>query len=130
LAAARTAATITLVYERLLSSAPPAVRNRVLGEPFSDFELARRLIDGAAGTPVYAKWQGPHWVLAALADIGYPPGDSSLVPLRERVLAKWLDSPVVRVLDGRPRVHASQQGNALRSLVALGLADSRCDRSF
>jgi hypothetical protein len=48
------------------------------------------------------------------------------VPLRERVLATWLDGRVVRVLDGRPRVHASQQGNALRSLVALGLADSRC----
>jgi hypothetical protein len=31
------------------------------------------------------------------------------------------------VLDGRCRAHASQQGNALRSLIALGIADERCD---
>jgi len=85
-----------------------------------------KLIEGAAHVPVYAKWQGAHWVLAALADIGHPPGDPALVPLRERVLATWLavEPPLIA---GRYRAHASQPGNALRSLIALGLADERCD---
>jgi hypothetical protein len=34
----------------------------------------------------YAKWQGAHWVLAALADLGCPPGDHALRPLREQIL--------------------------------------------
>jgi hypothetical protein len=85
-----------------------------------------KLIAGAASVPVYAKWQGAHWVLAALADIGHPPGDPSLLPLRDRVLSAWLavEPPL---LDGRYRAHASQPGNALRSLIKLGLADERCD---
>ncbi|GAA0471270.1 hypothetical protein Ade02nite_34620 [Paractinoplanes deccanensis] len=104
----------------------------------------RAILDAAAAPGVYAKWQGAHWALAALADLGYPPGDPALHPLRERVLAAWLDDayyvefeasskstaygrrgmPVVR---GRHRCHASQQGNALWYLTRLGLADERCD---
>jgi hypothetical protein len=38
----------------------------------------------------YDKWQGAHWVLAALADIGYPPGDERLASLRDQVFALWL----------------------------------------
>ena len=32
---------------------------------------------------VYKKWQGIHWILTDLADIGYPPGDESLIPSRD-----------------------------------------------
>ena len=28
---------------------------------------------------VYKKWQGAHWILSILADIGYPPGDIDLI---------------------------------------------------
>src|SRR5262245_51734586 len=38
----------------------------------------------------YDKWQGAHWVLAALADVGYPVGDEKLLPLRDQVFALWL----------------------------------------
>jgi len=38
----------------------------------------------------YAKWQGAHWTLVTLADIGYPPGDESLAPIRDQVLDHWL----------------------------------------
>ncbi len=38
---------------------------------------------------VYKKWQGIHWILADLADIGYPPGDKTLFPSRELEL-NWL----------------------------------------
>jgi hypothetical protein len=92
----------------------------------------------------YTKWQGAHWVLAALADIGYPPGDRSLSGMRDQVLDRWLGPTYFREFDaateaqayrgnGVPRVRgryrrcASQQGNALYSLMKLGLADDRAE---
>jgi hypothetical protein len=76
----------------------------------------------------YSKWQGAHWVLADLADIGYPSGDESLIPLRERVY-DWLlsDGHKDRFLciNGKWRRCASQEGNAIYYLNTLGLADDR-----
>jgi hypothetical protein len=92
---------------------------------------------------VYYKWQGLHWVLASLADIGYPVGDESLYPLRDRILELWLrpsyfyefvartKAEAYRVgvpqIRGRYRRCASQQGNALYFLTRLGIADPRAD---
>lgn len=92
----------------------------------------------------YWKWQGAHWVLASLADIGYPRDDRSLIPLRDQVYDRWLGpiydrefdattkvaayrKPGVPRLQGRYRRCASQQGNALYFLEKLGLADERSD---
>ena len=90
---------------------------------------------------VYAKYRGAHWVLAALAEIGYPPGDESLLPMCQRVLRHWLSTSFykefesnsavpkhrsaegVPIIRGRYRRCASQQGNALYSLTALELAE-------
>ncbi|WP_433366175.1 hypothetical protein ACQPZX_37240 [Actinoplanes sp. CA-142083] len=136
--------------EGLLASPEPAirwlVRSRVLGEAAEEdraaipaSEMVRRMVAGVGSQP-YAKWQGAHWVLAALAEIGHPPGSAELIPLREQVLAAWLDESYDRevsvaygkrgipLLDGRYRAHASQQGYALWFLLKLGLADERCDR--
>jgi len=95
---------------------------------------------------VYSKFTGAHWVLADLADIGYPPGDTSLAPLRDRVVETWLapahtqeriveseaarfkSRPGVPIIDGRARRCASQEGNALYATLALGLADERADQ--
>jgi hypothetical protein len=60
--------------------------------------------------PYISKWYGAHWVLVALAELGYPPGDRSLVPLRDQMHG-WLFSPDYlrrsgRV-DGLPTLHAS-----------------------
>lgn len=94
---------------------------------------------------VYYKWQGLHWVLARLADIGYPRGDKALFPIRDRVLDLWLGPQYFREYDaktraagygksavprmnGRYRRCGSQQGNALYSVVTLGIADERADR--
>ena len=50
------------------------------------------LLEGhdAARASTYAKWGGAHWVLASLADLGYPAGDDRLVALRDEVLETWL----------------------------------------
>jgi hypothetical protein len=94
----------------------------------------------------YDKWQGAHWVFAALADIGYPEADEGLVPLRDQVFALWLRPAYfeefeatskqqvyrrghgVPVMRGRHRRCASQQGNALLSATKLGLDDADSER--
>jgi len=148
------------LIDRLLKSDEPSIRwkvhVKVLGEDASSRRMralqeeirksprVRTLIadrDGA-GKNIYAKWQGAHWVLAMLADLGYPPGDESLFPIRDRVLRLWLSEFFYKEFDaeskadaykkeGVPRVNgryrrcASQQGNALFFLTQLGLLDER-----
>jgi hypothetical protein len=93
----------------------------------------------------YKKWQGAHWVLAHLADIGYPEGDGSLRPIVDQLFYLWL-SPVfvddvirdteqpaykdkaVPIMRGRARRCASQQGNALFSALALGFSNRQTDQ--
>jgi hypothetical protein len=137
--------------DKLLTSPEPSIRYRalvdVLGRPPDLPEvlaareevrgsnrvralLSERQPDGSIEWGAYSKWYGAHWVLVALADLGYPPGDESLAPLREQVYG-WLLSDrhlkSVRYLDGRPRRCASQEGNALYSTLKLGIADHRAD---
>jgi hypothetical protein len=108
--------------------------------------LSQRGADGRISGSPYNKWTGAHWVLADLADMGYPPGDESLLPLRDQVYEGWLSPSHTKerlieketkahiyaggipILRGRARRCASQEGNALYSTLSLGLADERADR--
>lgn len=136
---------------RILGENPRSRAMRALGEEIRASARVQALLSrstqlGRAGTArhVYYKWQGLHWVLAGLADLGYPAGDENLVPIRERVVGFW-GSPShfhefeaktkaeaykqrgVPVMEGRHRRCASQQGNALRSVIILGIADEHAD---
>jgi hypothetical protein len=155
------------VVETLLRSREPSIRWKarvlVLGEhPAADqirelekevqrservqALLARRDAHGVfrAGRDPYTKWQGAHWVLASLADLGYPKGEPSLFAMRDQILDHWLGDRYFREFDaktaaaayrgrGVPRVEgryrrcASQQGNALYALAKLGLEDGRAE---
>jgi hypothetical protein len=159
--------TATDVIGRLLGSPEPSIRWKtrvhVLGEspgskairelreeirrsPRVGALLSRRAQLGRAGTArqVYYKWQGLHWVVASLADLGYPEGDKELYPVRDRLLEFWLKPNYftefeargeadayrhtgVPLVAGRYRRCASQQGNALYSLTTLGIIDERAD---
>jgi hypothetical protein len=137
------------IIEKLLNSDEPSVRFKVLvnvlgKRPESagikrlqqEIKLSSRVKlllwergrDGKIPVNPYKKWYGAHWVLASLADIGYPPEDESLVPLREQVYG-WLFSreheKKIKAIEGRTRRCASQEGNAVYSLLTLGLADDR-----
>jgi len=99
------------VVKKLLESNEPSIRLRtrteVLGESIESrtareiqqevkrSERVRALLserkNGILPWHPYAKWYGAHWVLSALADLGYPSGDKSLIPLREQVY-EWLFS--------------------------------------
>ena len=101
--------------------------------------LSRRLPDGTIRLGneyhAYRKFQGTHWTLAGLAELGYPPGDRSLLPLVDQV-HEWLWSPqhlgppstaVLAGQEDRVRRCASQEGLAIWYLHELGLADDRVD---
>lgn len=123
-----------------------ALREEIRRSPRVQTLLSRRDQLGRPGTArqVYYKWQGLHWVVASLADLGYPEGDRSLYPLRDRLLDFWLKANYFREFEarseadayrhygvplvaGRYRRCASQQGNALFSLTTLGIIDERAD---
>jgi hypothetical protein len=153
------------IVQRLLESGEPSVRFKVrvhvLGESLRSKSI-RALREEIRRSPrvrqmlkhrdkqgriepvrhVYRKWLGAHWILPALADIGYPPGDRDLLPVRDQVFECWLGEWTthdvvcgsdrdlrrcrgVPIINGRARRCGSQQGNALYAALALGLADDR-----
>jgi hypothetical protein len=146
------------VVQKLLASDEPSIRLRtrvsILGDPPDHWEVAglqekvrsskrvRQLLserrNGKIPYHPYSKWYGAHWVLAALADLHYPPEDETLAPLREQVY-EWLFSEQhleyakhhetyagpVMTKRGLVRAHASMEGNAIYYLHALGLADEK-----
>jgi hypothetical protein len=78
----------------------------------------------------YKKWNGSHWTLSLLADLGYPTGDVHLRPLLEETYQAWLGEhhqKYIRQIAGRTRRCGSQEGNAVWSSLRLGLADERTD---
>jgi hypothetical protein len=107
------------------------LRQEIRTSPRVKLLLSERDLDGNIPYHPYAKWYGAHWLLADLAELGYPPGDESLIPLREQVY-HWLfgQSHQKRIISiaGRVRRCASQEGNALYYLLALGLADGRTEQ--
>jgi hypothetical protein len=126
------------------NAAGPAARR--MREEVRRSPRARALLADAVLDNVYSKWRGAHWVLASLAELGYPVGDRKLIPLRDRVLDCWLGDWAfaefaardvaeakrkryaghgVPKIDGRYRRCASQQANALLSVLRLGLDDGR-----
>jgi len=92
--------------------------------------LAERQADGTIPHHPYGKWFGAHWILATLADIGYPTGDESLLPMRDQVY-DWLfrigSRAGIRRINGRVRRCTSQESNCVYSTLTLGIADERTD---
>ena len=97
------------LIERLLESDEPSIRWKirvnVLGEDRCSTEIQslEREIKGSSRVKallhkedstgilrnaknIYDKWQGTHWVLMTLADIGYPQGDESLRTFGQRCI--------------------------------------------
>jgi hypothetical protein len=120
-----------------LGKDPQSRQVQIVRDEVSDCVLAKTLLaeqrsNGQIPLDVYDKWRGVHWVLADLADLGYAAGNPKLIPLREQ-LYDWLFSDerqkaiCDRTINGRVHWHASQEGNALFSLLSLGLQDKRTD---
>jgi len=92
--------------------------------------LSDRNDDGQIPYHPYDKWFGAHWVLSILADFRYPAGDDTLKPLLEQCYRVWLSKDhekYIRMINGRIRRCASQEGNCIYYSLALGLADNRTE---
>jgi hypothetical protein len=133
------------VAARLATDADPAVgvlaRRDLLGELAPDGDvllspIVRGLLAGLADPRVtarpYAKWTGAHWRLVSLVELGIPAGYEPAVRAAEAVLDCWAAPDRlagVLVVDGRRRMHASQEGNAVAVACRLGMAgDGRVAR--
>jgi hypothetical protein len=107
---------------------PPASRARA---EVRDAPLIRSLIATCdRQSSAYKKWDGAHWVLSILGDLGYPAGDETLRPLMAHTFNTWLSKAHekhIKMINGRIRRCASQEGNAVWSSLRLGLADGRTD---
>lgn len=80
---------VNVLGEKLESSDIKKLQGEIKSSPRVRLLLSERGKDGIIPFHPYRKWYGAHWILATLADIGYPPGDKSLVQLREQVY-EWL----------------------------------------
>ncbi len=126
-----------LTHTRVLGTDPASPEVRAVRESIATSPRVRRLLSERQGDgtlpfhPYHATWYGAHWVLVALAELGYPGGDESLVPLREQALGWLLSGEYEEHYMGRVRglttLHASIDGNLLWALLRLGLADERID---
>jgi hypothetical protein len=137
------------IIDSLLASPEPSlrwkVRTRVLGEPDNSPRirrlrgeikrsprvaalLARQARDGTVPVPhdAYRKWQGAHWVVATLAELGYPAGDKLIAPLVAQACDAQLRPGVFRdrVVAGRHRRCASTLAYPLLAAIRLGFADA------
>ncbi|MDF2673431.1 MAG: hypothetical protein K0R09_1696 [Clostridiales bacterium] len=152
------------IINKLLSSEEPSIRWRtrvnILGQSRESSDiisleneiknsnrvrtlLKNRTDDGKINNfrGVYDKWQGAHWILISLSDIGYPKGDLELIPISKQVSEYWLQKrffneyvveskedaykkrDAIPIMQGRHRTCASQQGYPLYSILKLGLQD-------
>lgn len=125
------------LIDTLLASDEPSIRwkvrvkvlgekpSRTLAKEIRESPRARALIDGvtAAQPRNYYKWQGAHWVVQSLADLGYPAGDPEVVAIVDEVMRAWLAPAhlaAVPLVAGKYRRCGSQQGGALLAGVRLG----------
>jgi len=137
------------IIDILLNSQEPAIRLKtyllLLDHEYDSSEVKKILVSLKTDSPiisnlfaylpkdntsktfhVYKKWQGAHWILSLLADIGYPPGDNDLIPSIDREMKWLLGKKLKLVINGKTRFCASQEGNGLYSALALGFFDERC----
>lgn len=119
------------VAVNVLGAEPDSTKARKAAETTRHSALATQLLEVCDREGhAYRKWIGAHWILSLLADLGCPPGDESLRPLMEMTYKAWLDeyhAKNIRLIAGRTRRCASQEGNAIWSSLRLGLADGRTD---
>lgn len=140
------------ILERLAKSEDPSIRyiymRELLGKGEDDPEvkstrqaivtspnvttmLAPRDSKGVFPWHAYSKWRGAFWTLLQLVDLGYPPGDKSLLPLMEQNYAWLLDSDRLKripQINGRYRRCALQEASVVLSAIKLDLMDDRIHR--
>lgn len=111
-----------------------ALRSQIAVSPRVRALLSERNARGEIPRHPYSKWSGAHWVLVMLAELEYPPGDKTLLPLRDQMLdylfSQEYETKLIRRVKNQKelRIHASIDGNALWYMYALDIADARAEQ--
>jgi len=119
--------TLTDILEELPDS--PKIRKAraaILNSPLVCGLFNGQKRDGSFGVHPYQKWTGAHWRLVSLVELGIPEGEKRAVAAAGDVL-RWLTGEShkksIKLINGRTRRCASQEGNALFVCARIGLAD-------
>jgi len=119
-------------YENL---APTSPRLKKVMEEVRSSELVAALVgtlteSGEIPFNAYSKWRGAFWTLLQLVDLGYPPGDSALVPLMEQN-HEWLLDPAflkrIPQINGRWRRCALQEAGSVLADVHFGFVTAKTE---
>ena len=105
-----------------------AARQAIVTSPNVVQMLVARNTDGTFPWHAYSKWRGAFWTLLQLVDLGYPPGDKSLLPLMEQNYAWLLDADRLKripEINGKYRRCALQEASVVLSAIKLELIDDR-----
>ena len=98
----------------------------ILRGPLMSKLLAGQQPNGGFGGHPYKKWDGAHWRLVSMVELGMPPGEPHALAAAETVL-DWLlgkgHRANVPVIKGLARRCGSQEGNALAVCVRLGMTN-------
>jgi len=78
--------------------------------------------DGTFGRHAYSKWRGGHWRLLRLADLNFPRKDRAVKRALQDAF-RWALILKPKMVAGRPRRCASQQGAVVFYSVQLGYGD-------
>jgi hypothetical protein len=103
-----------------------SARDRVPSGSLAGALLSGQASGGGFGVHPYKKWSGAHWRLISLVEAGIPPAEPRCLAALDDVLG-WLTSGKhrrrhLRLVDGRYRRCASQEGYALYVASRLGSA--------
>ena len=105
-----------------------AARQAIVTSPNVTAMLAPRDSIGFFQWHAYSKWRGAFWTLLQLVDLGYPPGDKSLLPLMEQNYAWLLDPDRLKRIPeivGKYRRCALQEASVVLTAIKLDLMDDR-----
>lgn len=101
----------------------------LLAEPKASDRKTNRMFathPGSFGDHPYKKWNGAHWRLVSLVELGMPANNRRAHAAADQVLT-WLTSDdhraSIKKINGRWRRCASQEGNALAVCSRLGMKD-------
>lgn len=124
---------------RILDENPDTAEMLALADKTRECTIVNGLLsirDSTGRIPLdaYKKWNGSHWVLFVLAELGYPAGDERLEPLAGQDV-EWINSDRrmrwverrTRMAGGIPvRACASMEGAVILSLLQFGYFPEAC----
>jgi len=112
---------------------PPQAEEEARKSELVELLLSERGQDGTIPHNAYRKWNGPHWVLYTLAELGLPGTDTRLYPLLQQDLEwlfsnqriGWVTQRTRKAGGSPPRACGTMESTTIFSMLTLGLKYDR-----